>query len=511
MSRSTEAGPDKSCDADTQASMPMNDTGVLSAAWRHRGLVLLITAAWCLAAGIYLKFTPWAYTSAAKLSVEAAGPRILAGDERQPARSPGYLAQQCEVIKSAPLLGDAVARLDPGDLASLGNSGDPVEFLKGSLDASASRKDEVITVGLDSPDPRLGARVVGTVVETYLDHRTRQQQETSKEVLRILRKELAARETELAAKQKALVALDYGSGPARDAGKTDLAAQQLRWLYEVLSESEFATLAAEATCDAAQTLAHDPARLRLFAESQGVVDRQSLSDSVQVQLVAEHGRLESQLASLRQELSDEHPSVQSLKARLEAVTAQLAQVAQRTDGALEQYLDVFRQRLQIARRREAGIRESFQQQQQASLRQQQQQQVSRQSNTDTAKSALLQAEVRQAERLCDVLKGRILETSAAQEAGAMDVRIIEPVFTASLPTSPKIGMHLAAAGGIGAMLGALLALRRERSPRRPQGRFAGDGAAGSAGRAARPAAYSPGAEAGQPAEEAEEVAARHNN
>ena len=124
---------------------------------------------------------------------------------------------------------------------------------------------------------------------------------------------------------------------------------------------------------------------------------------------------------------------------------------------------------------------------------------------------MIQAEVRQAERLCDVLKGRILETSAAQEAGAMDVRIIEPVFTASLPTHPKVGMHLAAAGGIGVMLGTLLALRRERRQRPAQGRFAGDGAAGSAGRAARPAAYPLGAEAGRPAEEAEEVAARHNN
>jgi len=314
-------------------------------------------------------------------------------------------------------------------------------------------------------------------------------------VLGILQRELAARETELAAKQKALVTLNQEAGLAWADERGDLAAQQLDRLYEALSKSEMATLDAQATYEAAKALAYDPVRLRLFAESQGVGDRQAAPDPVQAQLLAERSRLEMQLASLRLELSDEHPSVLNLKTRLDVIALQLDQVAQKTRGAAEQYLDVLRQRLEVARSREASIRRDLQQQQEAG----------RQTNTNLARRAMFQAEIGQTQRLCDFIHSRIMETSAAQQAGAMDVQIIEPVFTGSLPTSPKIGVYLAAFGGVGLVLGSLLALRRER--RRAL-------AAASDARAAAalvlPASDSPEAKVGQLAEEPEEVAARNN-
>jgi len=476
-------------------SNPADGPTLLSAVARHWGLVLLVTAAWCAAAGVFLKFTPWLYTSTAKLSVEPAGPRLLASDERPPARSAGYVAQQCEVIKSAPVLGDTLRRLEPDDRSALALSGDLVEFLKANLDVSVNKKDDIITIGFDSPDPKRGERVVDAVVATYLDHRSWQQQDTSKAVLGILQRELAAREAELAAKQKALVTLNQEAGLAWADERGDLAAQQLGRLYEALSRSEMASLDAQATYEAAKALAHDPVRLRLFAESQGVGDRQAAPDPVQAQLLVERNRLEIQLASLRLELSDEHPSVMDLKARLDVIALQLDQVAQQTSGAAEQYLDVLRQRLEVARTREASIRRDLQQQQE----------TGKQSNVNLARRAMLQAETGQAQRLCDFIRSRIMETSAAQQAGAMDVQIIEPVFTGSLPTSPKIGVYLAAFGGVGLVLGSLLALRRQR--RRAL-------AAASDARAAAtlvlPAPASPEAKVGQLAEEPEEVAARNN-
>jgi len=488
---------------DTSRGAPGSNAGdgptLLAATGRHWCLVLVVTAAWCGAAGVYLKFTPWSYTSTAKLSVDPAGPRLLAGDERHPAHSAGHVAQQCEVIKSAPVLGDSLRRLEPDDRSALALSGDPVEFLKANLDVSVNKKDDVITIGFDSPDPKQGARVVGAVVATYLDHRSRRQQGASKEVLGILQRELAAREAELAAKQKALLALNQDRGPVWTGEKGDLAGQQLARLYDVLSRSEMATLDAQTTYEAAMTMADDPLRLRLFAESQGVGDRQAPPDPIRAQLLTERSRLEMQLASLRQELSDEHPSVLDLKARLDVLAVQLDQVAQQTSGAAEQYaqqyLDVLRQRLEAARTREASVREDLRQQQEASR------QASRQANIYLARCAIFQAEIGQAQRLCDVVQSRIMETSAAQQAGAMDVEIIEPVFTGSLPTSPKIGVCLAVFGGVGLMLGSLLALRRERR-RAP--------AVASEARAAATRILPAPGKAGPWAEEHEEVAARNN-
>jgi capsular exopolysaccharide synthesis family protein len=453
MNQLMETCDDESCRRHIRQSPQGSDQGVLSAVGRHLGLVLLVTAAWCLAAGIYLTFATRAYTSRAKLSIEPAGPRVLSGDDRQLARSPGYVAQQCDVILSAPVLRDAVAGLVPDDRACLAGASDPVELLKRDLDVSAGKKDDVITISLESPDPRLAARVVGNVVTAYLAHRAGQQQAASREVLRILRKEMALREEELAAAQNALVEFGRQSGLALVSEKTDMATQQLSRLFQALTEAHLATITARTNQEAVEALANDPGKLRLLAESLGLFDRQVLSDIYQPQLVVERGRMEVELASLRQELTDEHPSVQGLKARLAIIVSEQARQAR---DLTERCVDMAHQQHQAAQSREAGIRQSIQQQQQ----------IGQQSGADFARYTLLQAKVHQAERFCDVVKGRIMETSAAQEAGAMDVRIIEPVYTGPLATRPKTAASLASAGGAGLMLGALLALFRDRRRRR---------------------------------------------
>jgi capsular exopolysaccharide synthesis family protein len=453
MNQLIETSDDKSHRRHIGQSPQVNDQGVLSSVGWHWALVLLVTLAWCLAAGIYLTFATRAYTSTAKLSIEPTSPRVLSGDDRQLARSPGYVAQQCNVITSSPVLRDAVARLIPGDQASLVGTSGPVEFLKKGLDVSASKKDDVITISLESPDPRQGERIVSNVVTAYLDHRVGQQHATSREVLRILQKEMAAREEELAAAQNALVEFGRQSGLAPASEKTDMAIQQLSRLFQALTEAQLATITAQTNHEAIKALANDPVKLRLLAESQGLFDRQVLPDLFQPQLVVERGRLEVELASLRQELTDEHPSVQSLKAKLAIIASEQAR---QTRDLAERCMDIAHQKHQAAQSREASIRQSIQQQQQ----------IGQQSNADLAKYTLLQTKVRQAERFCDVIKSRIMETGVAQEAGAMDVRIIEPVYTRPLPTSPKTAASLVAAGGVGLMLGTLLALFRDRRRRR---------------------------------------------
>jgi len=455
MNQLMETSDDESYWRHIRQSPQVNDQGVISAVEWHWALVLLVTFAWCLAAGIYVTFATRAYTSTAKLSIEPTGPRLLSGDDRQLARSAGYVAQQCNVITSAPVLRDAVARLIPDDQASFAGTSDPVEFLKKGLDVSASKKDDVITISLESPDPQQGARVVSNVVTAYLDHRAGQQQATSREVLRILRKEMAVREEELAATQNALVESGRQSGLALVSEKTDMASQQLSRLFQALTEAQLATITAQTNHEAIKALANDPGKLRLLAESLGLFDRQVLSDIYQPQLVVERGRMEVELASLRQELTDEHPSVQGLKAKLAIVVSEQARQAR---DLTERCVDIAHQQHQAARSREASIRQSIQQQQQ----------IGQQSNADLAEYTLLQTKVRQAERFCDVIKSRIMETSAAQEAGAMDVRIIEPVYTGRLATRPKTAASLAAAGGVGVMLGTLLALFRDRRRRRAE-------------------------------------------
>jgi len=453
MNQLIRTGESISDGSDVCQSSHVNDLGVLSVVGRHWGIVLLVMLAWCLAAGVYLTFIPRAYTSTAKLSIDPTMPHILSSDGRQPARSVSYVAQQCEVIKSAPILRGAIDRLVPRDRIAISGTSDPVEFLKSFLNVSISKKDEVITVSLESRDPRQGACIVGGVVKAYLDYRAIQQQATSEEVLRLLQNELAARKAELAGQQSALVEFGRSSGLALVAEKTDLAIQQLSRLSQALTEARLATITAQSNYEALKALENDPVKLRLLAESQGLFDQQVLSEFSQPQLVAEGGRLEVELASLRQEFTDEHPSVQNLKAKLAAIASEQAR---QTRDLAERCMGVAHQKLQTAQSREAGIRQSVQQQQQ----------ISQQSNADLARYTLLQTEVRQAERLCDVVKSRIMETSAAQGAGTMDVRIIEPVYTGSFPTRPKTAACLAAAGGVGVMLGTLLAMFRDRRWRR---------------------------------------------
>ena len=110
-----------------QDGSPAQVAGVAQAVGRHWVLVFTVAAAWCLAAAVHVAFAPREYTTTVKLSCEAQGPRFLPGDDRAPARSPAWLAQQCEVILAAPLLREAAGRLSAEDRACLEGSGDAVE------------------------------------------------------------------------------------------------------------------------------------------------------------------------------------------------------------------------------------------------------------------------------------------------------------------------------------------------------------------------------------------------
>jgi uncharacterized protein involved in exopolysaccharide biosynthesis len=287
------------------------------------------------------------------------------------------------------------------------------------------------------------------VAGAYLDQRGRQQKEAAGNTLRVLQKELAARESELAARQDALVEFGRKTGLALAPEKTDPALQQYRRMSEALTEAELASLAAQADLGAMEALADDPAQMRAFAAAQGWLDRLAAAEASPAPLVAERDRLEAQLASLRQGLTDEHPAVQEVQARLASIASELAKQA---GGLAQRYLAAARQRLQAAQAREAGVRRSLQHQQEAS----------QQSSADLARYALLQADLQQSLRLCEVLRGRVMETGAALASGALDMRVLEPVYTSPRPTSPKTAQDLALAGGAGLLAGALLALLRDR-------------------------------------------------
>ena len=185
---------------------------LLFIALRHRWIILLTTIVFLLAAFFYLlKATP-IYRSESRLYVEQSGPRIINEYEGVMTRSGNYLYTQGELIKSTQVIGPVLEDPNIARLRTFAGADNQVAFLKKNLNVSIGRKDDVITVSLESPYPVEAAQIVRDLVESYIAYHTERKSETADKVLDILRLEKEKRDAALDAKLQEMIKFTEDNG-----------------------------------------------------------------------------------------------------------------------------------------------------------------------------------------------------------------------------------------------------------------------------------------------------------
>ena len=238
---------------------------------RQRTVVVAAVLACVAVAVAYLCLATPQYNSTARLYVRRTGPRHHRRGPDRPVPDDNFLFTQREIILSTPVIAMAVTDPEVAGLNVMKQARNPIAWLKTHLDVEVGKKDELVSISFDAPDPREGTRIIDATVQSYLRYQAAQKKTTAAEVVEILAADKKKREAELAQKVEALVehGRKYGL-PVSEGDKFNAVTQRLAALSETLNEAHrVAVDAAAAHEEVAASLKADPRKAEAVAKLRG--------------------------------------------------------------------------------------------------------------------------------------------------------------------------------------------------------------------------------------------------
>ena len=418
--------------------------------WRNRWIILLTTIGALAIAFIYvLKATP-IYSSTSRIYVEQSGPKILTEAEGFMTQSKNYLYTQAELLRSTPILSTALEKPGVKQMRIFHNVDNVIAYLKKkALDISVGKKDDIISISSDSPDPAEAAHLVNAVVDSYITYHATRKRSTSAEILKILRIEKDKRSTELTEKLKAM--MDFRKeheALAFESRQGNLVIERLERLSTVLTEAQLSTIEAESTYESTKEMISDPTKLKQYIEAQHSTRTYLSTYSEKAEFKSKLEQLELRLANRSRQVAPGHPAIVAFKNDIERTKTQIAVLDIQFAKA---QLAVAEQQYLAAKERENQISKYYDDQRQQTLA----------LNEQFAQYTILQSDWEQAKKLCDILDDRIKELNVTEDVGVLNISILEAAHPASTPSAPQKARYMAVALVMGLMLGGGLALLRD--------------------------------------------------
>ncbi len=418
--------------------------------WRNRWLMLLTMGLACAAGLIYVTVATPLYTSTSTIYVEQSGPKILTEVERAVGPSRNFLYTQAELLKSTPILTAALAKMGPRNLKAMRKTGNPIAYLKEKgLNVSVGKKDDIISVSYDSPDPAEAAQLVNAVVEAYRAFHATSKRSSAGEILKILQNEKRQRDAELAAKLKAM--LDFKSeniGLAFENRNGNIILDRLESLSAEMTQAQLQTVDAKFTYEKIKSVMADASMVKNFAEEQR-------ADGAYIPMEAEWLRLEAELEQLELQLSDRRQQTAPDEAAVAALQQKVNQIVSRLQLLYTRFaqtqLAVAHQQYEAAKEKEKQVTAYFDAQRQEALK----------LTNQLAEYRILESDWEQTKKLCDILDDRIKELDIAEDAGGLNISVLEAAMAAHEPSRPAKARYMAIAVLFGLVLAGTLALVRD--------------------------------------------------
>jgi capsular exopolysaccharide synthesis family protein len=422
---------------------------LLQIALRHRQTILLVTTLFLITAFVYiLKATP-IYTSTSRLYVEQKGPRVIGDFEELMTYSKNYLYTQAELLKSTPIVGEVVDDPQIRRFKTFNGIDNLTAYLKRNLVISVGKKDDIISVAFDSPYPQETASIVNAIVESYVKYHSIHKQTTVLKVLDILQKEKVKREKDLSDKYEEMVQFTRENGVVSFDNKGgNVIFQKLMTLSEALTEAQLMTINAQADYEVVKAIADEPAKVKQFVTARQPQVSGGLVNDTETQLESELRNTEAELKNVGYHVTEDHPAVKALHSKIDYIKNRLAE---ETKNFADTYIEVMRQRWQMAKQKQQNMLAAFQSQQEAA----------RDLGVKAAEYTMLQSELARAERICEILDGRIKELNVTEDTGALNISILEVARPAESPSKPQKAKIMAMALVLGLMFGGGLALVRD--------------------------------------------------
>ena len=423
---------------------------LIQVVWRNRWVILLTTIASLAIAFIYvLKATP-IYSSTSRIYVEQSGPKILTEAEGVMTQSKNYLYTQAELLRSTPILSAALEKPGVKQMRIFHNVDNIIAFLKKkALNIEVGRKDDIISISSDSPDPAEAAHLVNAIVDSYITYNATRKRSTSAEILKILRSEKDKRGTELTDKLQTM--MDFKKeheALAFESRQGNLVIERLERLSAVLTESQLSTIEAESNYETIRQMISDPTKLKQYIESQRTTTSYLSTENQKTELNSKLEQLKIGRANRSREVTSGHPAIIAFDKDIERIETQIEDLDIQFAQA---QLAVAQQQYLAAKDRESQIAEYYDDQRQQTMA----------LNEQLAQYTILQSDWEQTKKLCDILDERIKELNVTEDVGALNISILEAAHPATTPSAPQKARYMAMALVLGLMLGGGLALLRD--------------------------------------------------
>ncbi len=330
--------------------------GLLHMALRHRWIILLNTILVLAGAFLYIVRATPIYTSTSRLYVERRGPRIINEYEGLMTGSNNYLYTQCELLKAIPIVTDAVDDAQIRRLKTFAGVDNIAGFVKGMLNVSVGKKNGIISVSFQSPYPAEAAQVINAVVDSYVSYHSARKRSTVSEVLRILHSEKLKRDSELSdifvqmlefTRKNGVVSFDNKGG--------NIVFQRLTKLSTALTEAQLATINTKADFEAAKSMAKEPAKIKQFAAASATTGMHVSVNDRETQLQSELRQAELDLKNARYHCTENHPSIQAIRTKINHIKQELEGQAKEFADA---YVEVMQLRWITAKEREDELQAS---------------------------------------------------------------------------------------------------------------------------------------------------------
>lgn len=426
--------------------------GILVETLRRHPLMILFTGMLALVGAYFLleRVTPL-YTSTARIYVEQEIPKVIHDSERGVmTKQDNYLFTQAEVLRSTPVLTNAVGSLDTQQMQTFADVSDPVSVLHAGLETAVGKMDGIINISFKAPHPAEAAEITNAVVEAYVAFLVEQKRDAATALVSILEEARGNYDADVTQKYQRLLefkrqneSLALGSDQA-----DNVALRRMEQLLAQLSEAKVTTQQVKHFYDTAVSLAEDPAGLRQLLEARRGRRIDDTVTNKMASLHAELTRLKDDKADVLLQLKPGHPAVATLDGEIKRVQEEIGELDRQF---VQSQLAILRQEYVAAQQREEEL---------ARQCEEQRQQVQR-VNDELTEYARLQSDYDEAKESSGVLEDRIKELSVTEGVGKLTVTILERALAASTPSEPRKNRFMAIALLLGLCGGTGLGLVRE--------------------------------------------------
>lgn len=418
--------------------------------WRSRWIALASMVASMSIGLIYINRILPIYTSTSKIYVEPSGPKILTEAEGVMTQSKNYLYTQAELLKSTPILLAALKQTGTKRLKVFEKVDNPVAYLKEKgLDVSVGKKDDIITISFDSPDPCEAAEFVNAVVDSYITYHATRRRSTTGEILRVLQQEKRVRDKELSQKLKAMMEFkSENSTLAFEHQNSNIILDALAQLSDEMRQAQLETIDAKSAFETVKSIVANPAGLKQLVEAERAKGVLTLAVDERTRLKTELEQLQGQLAALDQRITPNHPWIRTLRQKLDRTQEKLAELEAEFARA---QLTIAKRRHEAAVGKERQISGYFEEQRRLAI----------ELNKGLAEYRILESDWEQTKKLCDIVDDRIKEINVTEDVGCLYISVLELAHPTDDPSGPPKARYMTFALLMGIMLAVGLIVLRD--------------------------------------------------